>query len=515
MPRIELFQLKRIANSRLLILMIGICAFAFSVDAQLSRKTKTFGSRPIVVDGGVSTDTAEPNAVTAVDSDQCGNGPKAAPVGCVTASWQNGNLNVNNSHWNEGDAVVYRVSATGTPGSAGSMTISWDSTKSGVHALDYLTQYDRTEPAGAATNDPCSGGTRCNLGVFSTFPIPTDPDVAKGFDLLGGTSDDITVPAQGNFYLFGKTGDTVTIDNVGTAGSEYSLSGAYTSSAMRSITINFHFGASGAVMLAFGGHASTRTDWGIGHGSVNISGSPYHVDAGGHNLAITVNALVARATITIVKLVNVANLQFFDPLASFNFTSNGGPLGNFSLTDNDSSPTLGGSITGFTTNVKLAANDAGTPFTITEDAVQPPNANHYSFTQGNCVIAGGGFSNFSTATFGQTLATARTVTINPGQGNIITCTYTNGFSSPTAAAVSLGGRITDINGRGLSGITVNVTGMSSAYSIRTNTSGYYSLDGLEAGQTYIIAPTNARYQFNMQVLTMSDSLSNVNFIGYR
>ena len=87
--------------------------------------------------------------------DQCANGPVSAPVPCTGANWQNGNANANNAHWAEGDSIAYRIKFTAlTAGSPHQVTIEWDTTKAGKHALDYLTSYNRTEKTG---NDPCSG----------------------------------------------------------------------------------------------------------------------------------------------------------------------------------------------------------------------------------------------------------------------------------------------------------------------------------------------------------------------
>src|SRR5205085_4380172 len=104
--------------------------------------------------------------------DQCGNGPLSAATDCNPLSWQNGNLNGNQAHYFEGDSVPYRLtflnlSTTGTH----TVTIEWDTTKGGKHALDYITSFDRT----VTTADPCAGVTGCSGST--TLGIPTDPHV--------------------------------------------------------------------------------------------------------------------------------------------------------------------------------------------------------------------------------------------------------------------------------------------------------------------------------------------------
>lgn len=134
-------------------------------------------------------------------------------------------------------------------GATNTLTISYDTTKDGKHALDYLTDYDRTE---SVNNNPCSGVAGCNLVSENTFPIPLDPDVTKGKDQILGNADDIT-QIPGSFSIFGGT-----ITGV----SAYTLDGPYTGDSTRFITITFTSDVVNPVM-AWGGHIATRLNWGI------------------------------------------------------------------------------------------------------------------------------------------------------------------------------------------------------------------------------------------------------------
>src|SRR5207244_7072383 len=117
--------------------------------------------------------------------DQWGNGPFSTPSG----SWQNGDLNANNSHYREGNSVPFRTTMTGVSTSGThTLDIQYDTVVSGKHAYDYLTSFDRTEPA-----TPCSGISPCTFG--NNFPIPLDPTAAAG----GVTQ----VP--GNFTIYNGT----------------------------------------------------------------------------------------------------------------------------------------------------------------------------------------------------------------------------------------------------------------------------------------------------------------------
>ncbi len=187
----------------------------------------------------------------AANLDQCRNGTFAIPVQCTGAAWHNGNANADTAHWREGDSIPYRMRFSGMPTTGDhTVTIEWDTTKNGKHALDYLTSFDRTE----ATGDPCSGVAGC--GSPSTFPIPVDPNVTGG----GVTPD------AGVFTCFNCTISAV---------SPYTLTGTYAGTSSTRVTITFSAATANPV-LAWGGHIASQFDWGSGRAASSISGSPYH-----------------------------------------------------------------------------------------------------------------------------------------------------------------------------------------------------------------------------------------------
>ena len=193
------------------------------------------------------------------DIDQCANGKFSAPSSCTGSAWQNGDLNINNSHYREGDSVPYRIKLKDlTAGQNYSVTISWDVTKSNKHAIDYLTDFNETESAA----DPCSGligGESCGL-THNNYSIPTDPTLGSSCGFIG-----TQIPGQ--FDLYG--GDITSLNP------SYSLSSCAGSDSSNTITINFTAEGRGAV-LAWGGHIGSQVNWGLGNSAVNISGSPYH-----------------------------------------------------------------------------------------------------------------------------------------------------------------------------------------------------------------------------------------------
>ncbi|HEV2881589.1 MAG TPA: carboxypeptidase regulatory-like domain-containing protein, partial [Pyrinomonadaceae bacterium] len=63
---------------------------------------------------------------------------------------------------------------------------------------------------------------------------------------------------------------------------------------------------------------------------------------------------------------------------------------------------------------------------------------------------------------------------------------------------SIGGRVTEASGAGMSGVTVTLTGVQGATSATTMTdaAGNYSFANLPAGDNYIVTPTRANFTFN-------------------
>lgn len=434
------------------------------------------------------------------DLDQCANGSQGTPLApCTGNNWQNGNLNSNNSQYVEGDSVSYRAIFTGTAGSAGSLFVEYDTTKSGKRALDYLTTFDRTNTL-ANGNNPCNNGNQtphCSLGTFTTIPIPVDPDVTNGPNGVPGGGDDIT-QVPGVFTLFGGTITSV---------SGYSLSGVYTGDSTRGITVNFTFGPSGKVVLAWGGHISRRFDWGIGSTAIAIPGSPYHTTVNnGSNVSMQVEAVIVPASVTIVKLVTNLDLTYYS-VFSFGFTtSTGAPTlpASFSLIDSNPAQFAGGSIS----NSSIVAFGAANTITVSENL--PPDP--YTLANVSCTEVGGGLPPVVNTT--TNLAT-RTATIIPDEGEFITCTFSNTQFRPTAALVSIGGRVLTSDGAGIPRAQVTMVDQSgNTRSARTNPFGYYTFADVEIGQTYVVSVASKGYEFTPRIISLTDQLTDLDFFAF-
>lgn len=107
----------------------------------------------------------------------------------------------------------------------------------------------------------------------------------------------------------------------------------------------------------------------------------------------------------------------------------------------------------------------------------------------------------------------------PDQRMVRIATYGRGMYeipalAPTAASVSVSGRVIDNIGRGISRTLVKITDQNgNAKSATTNQFGYYRFSDIEVGETYVVKAQHKRYRFNSQVITVNDSLTNLNLIG--
>jgi hypothetical protein len=214
------------------------------------------------------------SAGTGPNLDQCAN----LSTTCDTAhpaQWQNGNLNSSNSHYAEGESVPYRARLNSlTAGATYGVTIEWDTTKSGKHAIDYLTSVGRTE----STADPCAGVT-CPAPP-DTLAVPIDSAVTGAgvtqvggqvFSLKGGSF----VAAGASVANTGNLCASASCD-VTSNPSSYTRTGDYTGTSSASLTVWFTASSTSAV-LAWSGHVASEADWGANTSAASIAGSPYHM----------------------------------------------------------------------------------------------------------------------------------------------------------------------------------------------------------------------------------------------
>ena len=82
--------------------------------------------------------------------------------------------------------------------------------------------------------------------------------------------------------------------------------------------------------------------------------------------------------------------------------------------------------------------------------------------------------------------------------------------SPTAANVSVSGRVLTPEGFGLRNAIVTLTDQrGNTRSVRTGTFGYFRLEGVSVGETYVVGVSSKQYQFTPQVIAVSDEITDL------
>jgi hypothetical protein len=107
--------------------------------------------------------------------------------------------------------------------------------------------------------------------------------------------------------------------------------------------------------------------------------------------------------------------------------------------------------------------------------------------------------------------------VSDANAAVLPTTFTGGnlnILSPTAANVSIGGRVLTANGQGISRAIISMTDASgNQRSASTNSFGYYRFAEVPAGQTYILTVISRRYSFvnSSQVVSVADDNGEINF----
>ncbi len=124
----------------------------------------------------------------------------------------------------------------------------------------------------------------------------------------------------------------------------------------------------------------------------------------------------------------------------------------------------------------------------------------------------------SGTTVGTSIPNTATVTSGTTEVNLLnnTSTATVMILAPTAASVSIGGRVLSPVGRGVSRARVLLTDSTGqTRSVMTNPFGYYRFSDVEVGGTYIFEVRDKRYTFTPQTLSLNEGVTNFNFRAQR
>ena len=359
-----------------------------------------------------------------VDFKQCANNNGTAGI----CDWIGSILQNSNSVYFEGMSVPQRILYRGIPNGSHTITFNYSYTKAGIHAYDFLTSLNQGNEdfmPGITEVNYCQGlggadTTACNALAPSTgrisVPIPHDPYDSK---------DSAPAPGNGTSQI---TKENAYETANGVRNFEVKTNGSFTAGSIvitHDVTANadtgdsfsqvlFSFTLSGCpnnscnFILYFDGHLAvggsdntTGVNWGVGLGSSNINGGPYHVkdlklDGNGgsqDNQIKGSNVLVPPGSITLDKVTDPSGSS-----QSFNFT-----------TTNLPAPTTP-SLTDVSDLQVWSSLVNGTTYTITETV---PSG--WSLTGRNCT--GASTSVVTNITNGVSIALAA--------GDNIVCIFTN------------------------------------------------------------------------------------------
>jgi uncharacterized repeat protein (TIGR01451 family)/fimbrial isopeptide formation D2 family protein len=241
------------------------------------------------------------------------------------AAWQNGDLNGNNSAYNEGDVVPFRLAIEGLAAGTHTIHINYDFTAGGVEAYDFLATWNATEhpglcdAGGGGVSSLCAGG----LGSADTMAFPSDP-----FEPQGDTQAGLTVAGAETFSavsrqltMYGGTITTIT-------GPTHTGPTGGNSTGDFVVTFNT-VGSDGAVLFAWGGHLAESAYWttktGGYNGASQISGAPWHMrtqqlDGSGNknqDRSIQPSAIIPLPALAIEKSASKSNVS---PGETFTYT---------------------------------------------------------------------------------------------------------------------------------------------------------------------------------------------------
>jgi Carboxypeptidase regulatory-like domain len=154
--------------------------------------------------------------------------------------------------------------------------------------------------------------------------------------------------------------------------------------------------------------------------------------------------------------------------------------------------------------------------TMTTTWVNGTNGLNFSVTGVAPTLTGtlAGIATSSPATYNFSV-TFRCTNGGGNQPETITNNYTLNVVTVTSASSNVSGRVYTTSGRFLSRARLAVLDMDGnlVQTVTSNQFGYYRINGLESGRTFLIAVVSKRYQFNNQIITPSEEFNSIDFVA--
>ena len=148
-----------------------------------------------------------------------------------------------------------------------------------------------------------------------------------------------------------------------------------------------------------------------------------------------------------------------------------------------------------------------------ENPVASQSGGPYAITQS--VIANGGGSSDG-GSYSITGTTAQNIAgVQSSNSSIeIRGGFWQFFLTPTAASVSVMGRVVDSAGRPISGVSVSIEGaVGIPRSTRTTTFGYFTFNDIEVGRTYLLSASHRRYSFVPTAIVLTDTVADIEIVA--
>ena len=111
------------------------------------------------------------------------------------------------------------------------------------------------------------------------------------------------------------------------------------------------------------------------------------------------------------------------------------------------------------------------------------------------------------------------LTVNLEEGESVTCTFVNAITGPTAANVTISGRVADEFGMAVRYALIQLQAGNGPgiYYARTNSFGYYTLSDVPVGEMYVLTPMAKGYRFDPPSIAVqvNDTITGLDLIAIR
>ena len=443
--------------------------------------------------------------VTATATDLSGNTSEFSQ--CLTVTPETGDFRFLPSNYNVNESVASAtITVNRTGGTGGTITV------------DYATT-DNTAIAGADYTATSGTLTFLDGETSKIFSVPINNDATdepdESFDIA------LSNPTGGALLVNPSTG-TVTItdnDNPPTVSiTDVSQVEGNSGTTNFVFTVNLSAASGFDVSVDYATANNTATagiDYTATSGTINFSSALAETSK---TVVVTVNGdLVVELNETFfVNLSNPVNATLADAQGIGTITDDDNP-GNLQFEQSVYSGAEGTQVFVIVTRTNGTAGTISINY-ATGGGDATPNVD-YTPASGTLIFGDGEISkdfrvDILPDSESELLETFNIVLSNPIGGATLgsPSTATVYIASPTAAAVSVGGRVSAANGRGVANAFVTMTDQSGATrTTTTNPFGYFRFNNVQSGATYVFTVSHKRHQFAVRVLTVSEDISELDF----